>query len=275
MGYGSVSTMISGTPGETEQTMDALIDFARSLAHDSGEIVRGYFRTPVSVTAKADASPVTVADQKAEEIMRERIVKTFPEHGIIGEEFGVHNPEAAYQWVLDPIDGTLNFIAGGLMFGTLIALLKDGEPILGVIHQPILHELLIGTDSETTFNGTRVRVRACSDLADATLLTTDPYLIKAHQNLERFDALRQRVRVYRGWGDCYGYLLLAIGQVDIMIDPIMNLWDIMALIPVVRGAGGRITDYHGGDPTRGTSIVATGGDLHQEVLDILNPPTQP
>ena len=244
-------------------------EFACLLAESSAEIIRQYFRTAVPVETKADDSPVTIADKKAEEVMRELIMKQYPEHGICGEEFEQHNPVADYTWVLDPIDGTLNFICGGWNFGTLIALMKGEQPILGVIHQPILNELLLGTNDETTLNDKKVKVRPCRNLSDAVLMTSDPFLIDKYQNNERFEHLRRQVKLYRSWGDCYGYLLLALGFVDIMIDPIMNLWDLMALIPVVRGAGGTISDYHGNDPVKGTSIIATSGDIHEEVVRIL------
>lgn len=250
--------------------MEEFKKFACLLADESGKIIRQYFRNSFSIDKKSDDSPVTIADKKSEEIMRELILKEFPEHGIVGEEGGEYKPEAEYKWVLDPIDGTLSFVCGSYLFGTLIALVKNGEPVLGAIHQPILNELLIGDNRETTFNGQVVKVRPCSELAHSVMLTTDPYLIQQYQNLEAFEKLRKRVKVYRGIGDCYGYLLLAIGSVDIMIDPIMNPWDIMALIPVVRGAGGTITDYHGGNPTTGTSIIATGGEVHNQVVALLN-----
>lgn len=245
-------------------------DFARFLAMESAKVIQQYFREPLSITIKPDESPVTIADKKAEELMRERIMKEFPTHGIIGEEFGCHNSEAEYVWVLDPIDGTQNFICGGWMFGTLIGLVKNEEPVLGVFHQPILNEFLLGTDAETTFNDSKVTVRSCNAISDAVMLTTDPYLVKAYQDFRAFEQLREQVKVYRGWGDCYGYFLLATGNIDIMIDPIMNPWDIAALIPIVRGAGGTITDYHGNCPSKGESIVATSGKIHSEVIQLLN-----
>ncbi len=245
--------------------------FARVLAQESGAIIRRYFRQPMQVDRKGDASPVTAADREAEARMRELITQTFPEHGIVGEEHGVVNPEAEYTWVLDPIDGTLNFIAGGWMFGTLIALLHQGQPVLGVIHQPILQELVLGSDRGTFFNDRPVSVRSCTKLSQATLLCTDPYLAQAHQDPLGFERLRQEVQVYRGWSDCYGYVLLVQGLVDIVVDPIMHVWDIMALVPIVRGAGGRVTDYQGGDPLRGSSLVATNGAIHEAVIEVLNP----
>lgn len=245
-------------------------EIARLLANRSGDIVKRYFRTSHQVMCKSDQSPVTIADQRAEEIMREILMRELPEHGIMGEEFEPHNPDSEYLWVLDPIDGTKNFICGGFAFGTLIALLRNGEPVLGVIHQPILREFLLGDNARTEFNGEQVHVRYCDSLSSAVLLTSEPLAIADYQNLDKFKMLKDRVSVYRGWGDCYGYLLLATGHVDIMIDPIMNSWDIMALIPVVRGAGGSITDYAGGDPVHGSSIVATSGSIHRQVIEALH-----
>ncbi|MFH1197455.1 MAG: histidinol-phosphatase [bacterium] len=245
-------------------------NFSRVLAEESGKIIRQYFRSEIAVESKADESPVTIADKKAEEEMRELIMKEFPTHGIIGEEFGNHNESAEYKWVLDPIDGTKSFICGAVTFGTLIALMKNGKPILGVINQPVLNEFLIGDNLTSELNGKLVQVRECSNLSSAVLLTTDHLNIDQFQNLTKFENLMRKVKLYRQWGDCYGYYLLATGYADIMIDPIMSLWDLMALIPVVKGAGGVITDYRGNDAVKGNSIVASGGKIHREVIKILN-----
>ncbi|MHB1688391.1 MAG: histidinol-phosphatase [Ignavibacteriaceae bacterium] len=244
--------------------------FAKHLAEISGTIISSYFRTKISIDSKADNSPVTIADKNAEEIMREEIMTQFPQHGIIGEEFGEHNPNAEYKWILDPIDGTKSFICGTVTFGTLIALVKNDEPILGVINQPILNEFLIGNNFTAELNGQKVQVRNCDSLSESVLLTTDHLDIKKYHNINKFDKLTEKVKLYRNWGDCYGYYLVATGFADIMIDPIMNLWDKMALIPIIKGAGGVISDYHGDDPIKGTSIIATGGKIHNEVIKILN-----
>jgi histidinol phosphatase-like enzyme (inositol monophosphatase family) len=245
-------------------------EFSRSLADASGDVIKNYFRTKVSIDAKSDNSPVTIADKKAEEIMREMIMKTFPEHGIIGEEFGMYNYEAEYQWILDPIDGTKSFISGAVTFGTLIALTKNGQPILGVINQPILNEYLIGDNKSAFINGIKTTVRDVSLLSDATLLTTDHLNIAMYQDREKFNGLLRRVKLYRNWGDCYGYYLLATGFADIMIDPIMNIWDTMALIPIINGAGGIITDYKGNPAETGDSIIAASPILHADVIELLN-----
>jgi histidinol phosphatase-like enzyme (inositol monophosphatase family) len=247
-----------------------LKDFCKLLADESGKIIRQYFRTNINIENKSDQSPVTIADKKAEEIMREMIMKEFPAHGIIGEEFGKHNEEAEYQWVLDPIDGTKSFICGTVTFGTLIALVKNDEPILGIINQPVLNEFLIGDNLTSELNGKKVKVRECKNLSESVLLTTDHLNIEQFQNLQAFESLMRQVKYYRMWGDCYGYYLVATGFADIMLDPIMSPWDLTALIPVIRGAGGTITDYQGKDPMKGNSIVAAGRTIHDEVIKILN-----
>lgn len=250
--------------------LDELKIFAKHLANISGEVINSFFRTGVTAETKKDLSPVTVADKNAEEIMRNAIMKEYPEHGIAGEEFGIYNEEAEYQWVLDPIDGTKSFICGTVSFGTMIGLMKNGEPVLGVINQPVLKEFLIGDNTKAELNGNKVRVRECAELSGAVLLTTDHLNIEKYQDAEKFNSLIHKVKLYRNWGDCYGYYLVATGYADIMIDPQMNLWDRIALIPIIKGAGGIITDYHGGDPVKGDSIIAAVPQIHSEVIKILN-----
>ena len=244
--------------------------FAKHLSEISGIVIRSYFRTKIKIDSKSDLSPVTIADKKAEELMREEIMKKFPDHGIIGEEFGKHNEDSKYQWVLDPIDGTKSFICGAVTFGTLIALTYKGEPVLGVINQPILKEYLVGDNKSARLNDVNVNVRKVEDLSDAVLLTTDHLNIGRYQSQKKFDELIKKVKLYRNWGDCYGYYLVATGFADIMIDPIMNVWDSMALIPIIKGAGGIITDYKGSNPVNGNSIVASTAVIHSQVIKILN-----
>ena len=250
--------------------LQSLTPFLQLLSNESSEVIKKYFRTSVSVESKLDSSPVTIADKLAEEKMREIIAKEFPSHGIIGEEFGSKNPDSEYVWVLDPIDGTKSFISGALSFGTLIALLKNGKPVVGVINHPILNEFLIGDNQDCLLNGRKVEMRICSSINQATLLTTDHLNIGKYQNQNKFDKLTKIVKLYRNWGDCYGYYLLATGFADIMIDPIMSVWDSMALIPIINGAGGMITDYQGNDPIIGNSIVASSKGIHSEVIKLLN-----
>ena len=244
--------------------------FAYFLAAESAAIIRRYFRSDYTVEQKADQSPVTIADYKAEARMRELITAQFPTHGVLGEEFGQHQPDAEYQWVLDPIDGTKSFISGSYLFGTLIALVHLGQPILGVINHPLMDDFLIGTGDAAWLNGRPVHVRPCQRIEDAVLLNTSHWNVHNHQNGHAFEALTRRVQRYHNWGDCHGYYLVAIGGADIMTDPAMNLWDLMALVPIIRGAGGAITDWHGNDPIGGSGIVATGGSIHREVSRSLN-----
>jgi histidinol phosphatase-like enzyme (inositol monophosphatase family) len=259
----------SGALDRGEQT--ELLRFAQLLADASAGIIRHYYRTGFAVDYKADESPVTVADRRAEEVMRDLIMREYPDHGILGEEHGVHNPGARYQWVLDPIDGTKAFVSGTYLFGTLIALLKDGRPAIGVINQPILNDFLAGTGEETHLNGRRVQVAPCTAIEDAIMLTTDHWQVYREQNGPAFEALTKRAKRYNNWGDCHGYYLIATGGAQIMGDPIMNPWDLMALVPIIEGAGGRITDWRGNDPVVGNSTVATCGPIHDEVIRALNP----
>jgi myo-inositol-1(or 4)-monophosphatase len=246
--------------------------FIAELAERSGEFIRPYFAQPdLVVETKADASPVTVADRGAEELLRNLIAQRFPSHGVIGEEFGSINPTAEFVWVLDPIDGTKSFTAACPLFGTLIALLHDGQPILGAIHLPILQQLYLGDNSVTTLNGRPVRIRATTHLSDATLLTSDTLNLAKYQNGTACDRLVDQVKLFRTWGDCYGYSLVAGGWADVMLDPIMNPWDIAALVPVIRGAGGVITDWTGKDPVNSDSTVAAATpQLHAQVIATLN-----
>jgi myo-inositol-1(or 4)-monophosphatase len=244
--------------------------FAKHLADISGQIIIKYFRSEIIIEHKDDNSPVTIADKIAEELMREEILKAYPEHGIIGEEFDEHLSKSSYKWVLDPIDGTKSFICGTVNFGTLIALLKDDKPLFGAFHQPILREFLVGDNESTFLNSETVKVRNCKNLSDAVLLTTDYLSINKYQNVKKFNNLMHSVKFVRGWGDCYGYYLLSTGFADIMVDPIMSLWDIAAIVPIVRGAGGTITDYEGNDPIKGNSIIASAPLIHDKIIKILN-----
>ena len=246
--------------------------FMLELARESGAFIRPYFLQPgVTVEIKPDQSPVTIADRGAEELLRARIAKKFPAHGIVGEEFGSERADAEFVWVLDPIDGTKAFITGLPLWGTLIALLHRGQPVLGCIHQPVLNQLVIGNGVTTELNGQRVRCRSTTRIEDATLLTSDPFNPEKYQDGARYDALARRARLVRTWGDCYGYLLLATGWADLCLDPIMNPWDIAALVPIIRGAGGVISDWQGGAAYPAASTVAAATpELHAQVIAALS-----
>ncbi len=254
----------------SEKELDEYKSFSKLLTLESGKIIKKYFRTDLSIETKDDNTPVTIADTATEELFRKMIEEEFPQHGILGEEFGQTNKDAEYQWVLDPIDGTKSFLCGTVTFGTLISLLKNGEPILGVFHQPILDELLIGDNIKTTLNDREVKVKDINNLEEAILLSTDHLTFEKYQNSEKFEKLIRNVKLYRLWGDCYGYYLIASGFAHIMIDPIMSYWDVPALIPIIKGAGGIITDYQGKNPVNAESIIAASPGIHSKVIELLN-----
>ena len=231
---------------------EEFIDFVRKLAVESAEVIKPYFAAfDLEVELKEDETPVTAADRGAEEVMRHLIRKEFPSHGVIGEEFGNENENAEFVWVLDPIDGTKSFTSGCPLFGTLICLLHERQPVLGAINQPILEQLCIGDNEQTTINGHPVHVPETNTISEAILLTTDILSIGKYQNRAGFDNLLHKAKMFRTWGDCYGYLLLASGGADIMLDPIVNPWDVLPVVPVVRGAGGVVTAWDGSDVVQG------------------------
>lgn len=247
--------------------------FLAELAELSAREILPYFgRREMGLEVKADASPVTLADRRAEQVMREKIEARYPAHGIVGEEYGTVRGDAEFVWILDPIDGTKSFISAVPLFGTLIGLLHRGKPVLGCIHQPVLRQLMIGDGKTTTLNGEEVRMRPCTDLSQATLLLTDPTHPERYQDGPRTTELCRKAGLVRTWGDCYGYLLLAAGWADVMLDPIMNPWDLQPIIPIIRGAGGIITDWNGGAPDHlgANSGIAAGPGLHGTVLKALN-----
>jgi myo-inositol-1(or 4)-monophosphatase len=210
-------------------------------------VVRPFLRAGVAADLKADRSPVTIADRTAEQAMRAVLSERFPDHGVLGEEFGLDRPEARMRWVLDPIDGTRAFITGRPTFGTLIALLDGDDPVLGVIDQPVTGERWVGaTGRATTFRGPlggRAGCRPCRKLADAELSCTSPEMLG--NDRPRWRRLAGAVRRNYWGGDCYAYGLLALGQIDIVAEMDMKLWDWAALVAVVEGAGGRVTDWSG------------------------------
>lgn len=248
--------------------LDTDIALALRLADAAGQAIRPHFRAGVSSERKDDATPVTVADRAAEEAMRRILKAEVPRDTVIGEEFGSDEGNSGRTWVLDPIDGTVSFVAGRPIFGTLIALVVDGFPVLGVIDQPILHERWLGASGrQTTFNGAAVSTRACRQLADAQLATTGPQYFDDHQG-EHFMSLAAKTdhrRMMMG-GDCYNYGLLASGHIDLVCEAGLKLHDWAALVPVVEGAGGMMCDWNG-DPLHSESdghVLAIGDPARLE-----------
>lgn len=246
--------------------------FAHRLADASGEVLRRYFRTPIAVSDKEDLSPVTAADREAESVIRGLIEKAFPDHGVIGEEFEPVRAQADYVWIVDPLDGTKSFITGKPLFGTLIALLHRGAPLLGLMDHPAMGERWIaGAGVPTRCNGAPVRVRRCPDISKAVLYTTSPDAFEGRDR-EAFARLRDAVRLAMYGGDCYAYGLLASGFVDIVVEPDLGPDDFFPLAPVVEHAGGLMTDWSGARLTMksdGRVIAAGDPALHARALALL------
>ncbi len=256
----------------------SLLDFAHELADLSGTVIRPYFRKPLAVTNKAKKGafdPVTAADQAAERAITRAIAKRWPDHGLIGEEFGQARDGAHLCWVIDPIDGTRAFIMGSPLWGTLIGL-RDGEvPILGVMDQPFTRERFWSAQKAAfmrTGDGKarRLSTRSCARLADAVVTTTHPDLFEPGVEAQAFARLKAKARMTRYGGDCYGYCLLAAGFVDIVLETGLKPHDVVALIPIIERAGGRITTWKG-EPAMGGGRILAAGDarLHAEALAVL------
>jgi myo-inositol-1(or 4)-monophosphatase len=250
--------------------------FIETLARQSGEAILPFFRTTLSVQDKgrdvagAVFDPVTEADRAAETVIRRRIKEAFPAHGILGEEFDDERLDAEHVWVIDPIDGTRAFLCGLPVWGTLIGLMRNQNPVLGVMHQPYTGEMFIGDGGSAHVKGPRgqreLSVRSCERLEDATLMTTDPRLFKGGEH-EAYLAIEKSVKLARYGTDCYAYAMLAAGQVDLVIETGLKPYDIVALIPIIEGAGGVVTTWSGESARDGGRIVAAGSAaLHQAAL---------
>ena len=250
--------------------------FVDQLANIAGEAILPFFRTSLSVEDKGRGGrfdPVTAADRAAEAAMRALIRKTFPDHGIIGEEYGNERTEAEYVWALDPIDGTKSFICGLPVWGTLIALLRAGEPVFGMMHQPFTREHFTGDGAATSYRGPTgkrtLRVRRCASLAEAILATTSPLLMQ-EDDRTIFGRVEKAVRLSRYGGDCYAYCMLAAGHIDLVIETELKPYDVLPLIPIISGAGGIITSWEGGPAKDGGRIVAAGdARVHAAALALL------
>ncbi|MGJ4948896.1 histidinol-phosphatase [Bradyrhizobium sp. HKCCYLS20291] len=256
-----------------------VIDFSAfigRLATASGETILPFFRTSLSVDNKSsrhDFDPVTEADRAAEAVMRRLIKANFPQHGIVGEEFGNEREDADYVWVLDPIDGTKSFIAGFPIWGTLIALLHKGMPVFGMMHQPFIGERFSGDNGFANYRNSagerRLSVRRCERLQDAVCYTTSPLLMN-ETDRAAFARAESEVRLSRYGGDCYSYCMLAAGHLDLVIETELKPYDIAALIPIINGAGGVVTDWNGGPAQNGGRIIAAGDKrVHEAALKLL------
>jgi len=262
--------------------------FVERLAQVSGEVILPFFRSAIGAEDKSRGGvfdPVTEADRGAEAAMRRLINQTFPAHGVIGEEYGVDRADAEYVWVLDPIDGTKSFISGMPTWGTLIGLMHRGRPVYGMMAQPFTRERFTGDGKRArlrTLAASRgdnppsewamrsLHTRPCASLAEATIATTSPTLIRDPADREAFHRVEAKTRLSRYGGDCYAYCALAAGFVDLVVETNLKPHDIVALVPIIEGAGGVVTTWDGGEASKGGRIIAAGDRrVHDEAMALL------
>ena len=258
-----------------EQELASRLEFARRIAREAASTAFAYFgQTDLRVDRKEDQSPVTVADREAEELLRARIASAFAGDSIEGEEYGKQAGTTAFRWLLDPIDGTKSFVSGVPLFGTMVAVLHEDEPQIGVIEFPALRESIFAAKGQGAWHsfagGSAVRsaVSKIDSLSESLFCTTAFDSFESSGRSEIFTALTRRARITRTWGDCYGYLLVATGRADLMIDPILNPWDTAALMPILEESGGTLTDFSGRRTIFGGEAVATNGHLLSQTLEL-------
>lgn len=261
-----------------DDLFDGRTAFAHELADTAGAVILPFFRRRIEITNKSSGDlydPVTEADRGAERALRALIEKNYPDDSILGEEYGAKAGHSGFRWVLDPVDGTRAFIAGQPLWGTLISLEQDGVPVMGVLDQPFLRERFVGFGRTAELRNddgvTKLNVRACAALTDAVICTTHPFLHFKDEERAQYFRVEKAARLSRYGGDCYAYALIALGFVDLVIETELKRWDVSALVPIVEGAGGIVTNWQGGRISDGGSIIAAGDvRVHAEALKILN-----
>jgi histidinol phosphatase-like enzyme (inositol monophosphatase family) len=252
-------------------TLDERVAPAAELARITGTVALRHYRTNLTVETKADGSPVTVADRAAETAARAWVQSRFPQDGILGEELGEERPGAPRRWIIDPIDGTKAFVRGTPLWGSLVALCEGERVLAGAAYFPAVEELVAAAPGAGCWwNGSRCRVSSVGALADATVLTTDERFPENPERAPGFRALARAASVSRTWGDCFGYLLVATGRAEVMVDPRMASWDSAPLQPIIEEAGGAFTDWAGTRTAFGGSAVATNRLLADEVRAVLS-----
>jgi histidinol-phosphatase len=247
-----------------------ILDFATALAHDAGALTLRYFGGLVEAEAKGDGSPVTVADKEAEQLIRGRVEERYPDHSILGEEYGESNEGARVRWILDPIDATRSFMRGVPLYGVLIGIEIEGESAVGVAHFPPLQETVAAARGlGCLWNDRPCRVSGVGSVADAVICTTDVERILSRPEGAGWRRLQQRAAFSRTWGDCYGHALVATGRIEAQVDPIMAPWDAGPFLTIATEAGGRFTTFGGDETVHGGSGVTSNGVLHDEILAAL------
>jgi len=254
-------------------TPELMLEAVTDVARLAGAVALRYFRTTVAVEAKGDGSPVTVADRAAEHEAREWIAARFPGDAVLGEEYGFSGDARRRRWFIDPIDGTKTFVRGVPLWGTMIAVAQDDLVIAGAIHCPAVDDLVAAAvGCGCWWNGARCHVSEVASLADATILVTDDRFPYNPHRADRWKSLGAQVAVARTWGDCYGYVQVATGRAELMVDDRLSPWDAASLIPIIREAGGVYTDWHGGHDVDGGDGVATNATLSRALRDALGVP---
>ncbi len=253
------------------------LEFAVDTARAAGRITLRYFQTGVDVDTKADHSPVTIADREAELEIRTRLQRAFPDDGFVGEEFGASAGTSGRTWFIDPIDGTKSFVAGVPLYGVLLGLQDAaGASLVGVVYLPALDDMVFaGRGEGAWWNDRPAHVSSVSDMAAATLCYTSSTSFARHGRQQAWQALSGSARLARGWGDCYGHVLVATGRAEVMLDPIMNPWDCGPFPVILEEAGGTFTDWQGKTTIHGADAVSTNGHLRDDILHHLRAPGPP
>jgi histidinol-phosphatase len=249
----------------------AFLDLAIDAAWQAGQLTLAYFQTGVAVEQKGDKSLVTIADRSAEELLRQLIEKRFPDHAIIGEEFGATDRDSPYRWIIDPIDGTRSFVRGVPLYGVLVGLEIVGEMVVGAAYLPGLDEMVAAARGEgCRWNGRTARVSDVSQLDQALVAYTDCFGFATYGRAEAWARLQRATHTQRSWGDCYGYCLVATGRAEVMLDPALNAWDCAALVPILEEAGGTFTDWNGEATIYSGHGVSTNGALFEQVMGVIS-----
>jgi histidinol phosphatase-like enzyme (inositol monophosphatase family) len=249
----------------------SMLDFAHEIAVAAGKITLSYFQSGVAVDRKADESPVTIADREAEAYLRAAIGGRYPDHAILGEEEGLSGAaDAEYRWVLDPIDGTKSFIRGVPLYGVMVGLLHRSEPVLGVVNMPALGEIVYAARGEGCWwNGQPCRVSATASLRESLVVGTVAFGYEKHGKAAAFERIVAEAGLFRTWGDCYGYVLVATGRAEVALDPAMNIWDAAALLPILEEAGGSYTDWQGNPTIEGGEGIGANTAVREELLALI------
>lgn len=252
----------------SQPNLQDLLEVAIDAAYLAGRRTLAYFNAGVEVEIKKDETPVTRADRESEELIRKIVGKHFPDHAILGEEYGDTKGDAKYRWIVDPIDGTKSFIRGVPLYGTLIGVEVDGVPRVGVIYLPALDEMVYAASGHGAFwNGRKAQVSNVDSLANAAILCSDEKM--SRDRSDAYARILSEAKFSRSWGDCYGYVLVATGRAEVMLDPVMHPWDCAPCLPIIQEAGGLCTDWKGNATIHAGELVACNAKLHSKVIEIL------